>query len=675
MPAISPTALSTIKPRTTLLIVLCLLTLFSALVIASVRQESQTFDEANHLYEGFEYWKHGDFGRNPEHPPLVKLLAAIPLLPMGLKEPPPIAIPFFKVQDVVGGAQLLYTANADVILFRGRLVVALFGLALGVLVFLAGREMFDSLTGLIALGLFSLEPVILANSALVTTDIPLTCVFFAAVYAFYRYIRRPSLLRLALCAAVTAIGVVTKHSGLLIIPILFLLGLAEFFIVSRQGSSYIPMHSRERVRRLAQGALAFAAIILVSYVVLWAFYGFRYAARPGDLQITPSLAAYSAGLTHPLQRSLIDFAARHHLFPEAYLFGWVDILSISGNRPTFLFGHVNGAGVWYFFPGVFFIKTSLTLMILLLLLPFARIRGHRREFLFLMLPVGFYMLVAIFSMLNMGSRHLLPIYPFCIVLAGAAAASFATRSNVTRVAVAALLLLSVVSSLHAFPNFLAYSNELVGGPSNTHRVIADSDADWGQGLKWTKAYLDKHPASDCWFDFYNPFLNPTYYGIQCKPLTSGFGHVIGIGPASVPSRINGTILISGTDLAGAWWGPDSMNPYRVLGDRRPDAVIENIIFVYHGSFDVPLLAAQTSAIGATSMMRQHRFPEAVALAQTAVQEAPDSAEIRAVLGQSLLASGRTLEGQRAIATAMQLAQANYPEYQRYLLHSLEQPSQ
>jgi len=669
MPATPSVSAFTMTPRTTGIVVVVLLALFAVLLIGSVRQESQTFDEPNHLFAGTQYWKHGDFGRNPEHPPLAKMLAAIPVLSMGVKEPPPVPFPFFKAQDMFGASQFVYSGDADAILLRGRLVIALFSIALGVLVFFAAREMFNSLAGVLALGIFCFEPIVLANGALITTDMPLTFAVFASVYTFYRYIKRPSLLRFAVCAVATAMCILTKHSGVVIFPILALLALAEVFLVSAESSSDEPRLQR-RGRLLGQLTMALVAIAVVSYVLLWAIYGFRYAARPGDLKILPTFLDYSAGLTqHPVQRTVVEFLARHHLLPEAYLFGWVDILLIPGNRPSFVLGRVLGSGVWYYFPVAFLFKTSLTLIILLLLVPFARIRGHRREFLFLTLPIVFYALVAIFSMLNIGFRHLLPIYPFCIVLAGAAAAAFATRSTLSKAFVAALLLLLAVSSLHAFPDYLAYSNELIGGPSHNYLLFADANADWGQGLKWTKTYLDQHPAPDCWFDPYNPLESPAYYGIQCKPLITGFGHLFGMASA-VPRTLTGTILISSTDLDGMMWGPDELNPYRTFRDRKPDALIGNIILVYHGTFDVPLLAAQANAATATSLLFQRRFPEAIALAQTAVQQAPDSAEVNAALGQCLLASGRTAEGKQAIATAIHLAQTIHPEYQKQLIARL-----
>ena len=652
------------------LMAVVLLAILALLLFTSVRQQSQTFDESTHLFAGFEYWKHADFGRNPEHPPLVKMLAALPLLSMGLREPPAFPFPYFKAQDYVNGVQLLYSADADALLLRGRLAVALFSLTLGLLVFLSAREMFGPLAAIFALFLYVFEPDLLANGALITTDMGVACLSFASVYTFYRYCKRPSALRLILCAILAALAIVAKHSGILILPTLVLLALADLFLPAVADGAA----SHDRRHHLRQLGLALIAIFAVSYIVLWAMYGFRYVARPGQLQIIPPLSAYSATLTHPLQQNFIGLLARYHLLPEAYLYGWVDILLISSTRPTFLFGHFFPTGQWFFLPAVFLIKTTLTLLILLLLVPFARIAGHRREFVFLTVPVALFLFAAIPSLINMGVRYLLPIYPFFIVLASAAAASLFARSMIGRVAVAALLLFTVISSLHSYPDFLAYSNELAGGPAHTYHLVTDSNADWGQGLKWTKSYLDRQHDHDCWFDYYGaPLVNPAYYGIHCKPLLNGFGHLIGFGTAPIPSTLTGTVLISSTETDGLLWGPDPLNPYKIFRDRAPDATIGNIILVYRGTFNVPLLAAETNATAAIQLLRQHRLPEALALAQAAAQQAPDAADVNAVLGQILLASGHIPEGQQALATALHLAEANHPDYQKYLITQLQHP--
>ena len=169
------------------LAVLGLLVLIAAQIFLSTRQESQTFDESDHLYAGYEYWKHGDFGRNPEHPPFAKLVAAAGLLALQPKEPVPVITPWFKSQDFRNSTAFFYRANpsADALLIRGRAMMLLFVLGLALAIFAAAREMFSPQAGLLALALFAFEPMLLANGGLITTDMALSCMLFVSVYAFY----------------------------------------------------------------------------------------------------------------------------------------------------------------------------------------------------------------------------------------------------------------------------------------------------------------------------------------------------------------------------------------------------------------------------------------------------------------------------------------------------------
>lgn len=663
-------------------VVLALLLLLCCELFFSTRQESQVIDESGHLFAGFEYWKHADFGVNPEHPPLVKLIAAAPLLPLRLKEPPPLkpsdmAVPLFKIQNFIDASQFLYGADADALIMRGRIAVAcVFALGLAFLVLAAGSEMFDPQTALLALVLLVFEPVLLANGPLITTDAGLACLFFASVYAFYRYVKRPSLDRLAVCAIASGLAMVAKHSGALILPTLAILAGCELIAGRRERKAQSDTTAGLSASRYALrwcGALAMIAV--VSYVMVWAFYGFHYAARPAGLELVPPLMAYMTQLESPAEKAIIAFFARHHMFPEAYIFGWIDILRIPGARSTFVFGKIYSRGQWFFFPAMLLIKTTITLLVLVALAPFARFRNQLREMLFLSVPPVFFLLVAISSKLNLGVRHILPVYPFMIVLAGAAGWRLATRSRIAAAAVGGLILFAAVSSLHAFPSYLAYSNEAFGGPSRTYRVVTDANADWGQGLKWVKAYVDDNHLSNCWFAYNMPLVDPAYYKIGCKPLLSAIGS-LGVGPkVAVPPSISGTILISATEAEGLLWGPDVLNPYEVFKQRRPDALIGNVVLVYSGTFDVPLLAAHSRVQAAYGLLQEHKMGEAIAEAQSAVRLAPDSAKINAALAQVLMAAGQKTEGQRALATAIHLARTIHPDFQAQLIHSIEQLSQ
>jgi hypothetical protein len=207
-----------------------------------------------------------------------------------------------------------------------------------------------------------------------------------------------------------------------------------------------------------------------------------------------------------------------------------------------------------------------------------------------------------------------------------------------------------------------------------HLLAADSNADWGQGLKWTRHYLDAHPASPCWIAHESyPVVQPEYYGIPCKPLLNGMARAIGLPVHPFPSTISGTLFIGTSDIAGFLWGPGTLNPYAQFRDSKPDAILNNAVWVYHGTFDVSLLAAQNNAATAQFLLEQGQTAAALPLAKTAAAQYPNSADIQATLGQTLIAAGQTAEGQHALDDARRLATTNYPDYQRPLLEQILPP--
>ncbi len=671
MPAMSPSNPVESRPVGALryayrVAVLALLVLIAAEIILSTRQESQVWDEADHLYAGYQYWKHGDFGRNPEHPPLAKLVAASALLPLRLTEPND-SYSDFKSRDFYNAAKFLYGADADQLLARGRGMLLIFSLALALAVFAAGREMFGPEAGLLAMALFSIEPMLLGNGGLILTDMTLSCVLFVSVYAFYRYIKRPTVVRLLACSLAVGLTLVAKHSGVFVFPLLGAVAVADILWTPRQ-SREVPARSRT-----VSIAAAFAVIAIVSYAVLWAFYGFRYAAHPSGLAMSPTLYAYYSVIPNRLEAATIGFCAHHHLLPEAYLFGWADILRIPGGRVSFILGKLYKGPHWFLFPALILMKTTVTLLVLLLLLPFARIYRHRREFLFLTIPAAFYLLVAVASGMNAEARYILPVYPFCIVLAGAAAWEIARRSRRWTIGVVALFAFAAASSLHAFPDYLAYANEAFGGPSQSWRLIVGSNGDGGQSLKWVKSYLDQNHISDCWFDYGDPYVDPKYYGIPCKPLISAW--VLRGFPlqGQVPPTISGTVLFSATEMAGRNWEPGPLNPYAQFSSLQPIAQPGNVVLVYRGTFNVPLVSAYSHSFTARKLADEGKLAEAVAEAQEAAKLAPDSANIQAQLGLILMQAGRNQEGQQVNATALRLARAVHPELQGDLIRMLENP--
>ena len=206
-------------------------------VAFSTRQASPSWDEGDHIFSGYMNWTHGEYDLNPEHPPLVKLIATLPLLPLHLKIPSRQGR-FFKSEAYYGGRELLFRNDprygglysANTLLFRVHMAVLIFAVTLALVVFLAGREMFGSVAGLTAMTLFVFDPTVLTNAPFVTTDMGAACGFFTTVYVFYRFVKQRTWRRAALCGVVLGLALTTKHSAAALVPLLLLLAMGELVL-------------------------------------------------------------------------------------------------------------------------------------------------------------------------------------------------------------------------------------------------------------------------------------------------------------------------------------------------------------------------------------------------------------------------------------------------------------
>jgi len=650
--------------------VVALLVILVLQLALSISRETQTWDEACHIYAGYRQWTHLDFGLNPEHPPLVKFLATAPLLGHSLKVPS-LQDRFFKEQAFLAGRDFLYANHADWILFRVRMAASLLTVLLGLLIFAAGYEMFGTGPAFVALALFVFEPTVLAHGAMVTTDMGMACFLFATVYAFYRYLKKPTGWRLAVTAIAAGLTLATKHSGILLPPILMLLALVDVVRPFNAADSNLAMTRGKRTWRLA---LALILVGVIAVGMLWASYGFRYQARPEGDKLSPPLEEYAGHLKGALNAGVIRTLAHWRLLPESYLYGLADVKVIAEFSPSYLLGHVYRHGVWFYFPIAFVIKATLALLFLLFLLPVAlalRRLTKGREVLFLAIPAAIYLAVGMASELNIGVRHMLPVYPSLVLLGAAAGWSFLGRNRIGCAVLVALMAFNVASSAPCFPAYFAHSNELWGGPSQTYRYLSDSNADWGQQLKTIRRYLEQRKIQDCWFVYFADIVaDYRYYGIPCKPLPTIAS--LWLQPLTdAPAAIDGTVLISASTLSGYEFGPGELNPYIQFQKLRPVAVIDYGVFVYDGHFEVPLAAALNHAAVARRLFRADRLAEALAEAQAAAQLAPNSASAQAVLGEALRRTGRKDEAHEAFQRALILAQTVQPEYQAGLAAGLQ----
>ncbi len=637
----------------------------ATLALTMVHRESLTFDEDDHMFAGYMMWKAADYGLNPEHPPLVKLLATVPILWDHLWIPPPMDHQFFKNEAYLNGRDWLARNDGDRqhLVFKMRASAELLALGLCVLVFLAAREWFGDAAGLIALTLLVFDPNVLAHSALVTTDIGVSCFFVAAIWTFYRFATRPTLIRLLLVSLATGLLLATKHSGILVGPMF--ISLIAWEVLTAPGA--------ERKRTALRLTGGFFAIVVLSVLVLWCFYGFRYAARPAGMAFSTSVPDYAAPLPH-FESACVIAVGRLHLLPESYLVGLIDVKLMAVAYSTYLLGKVYAHGQWDYFPIVILIKTTLGLLLLIVLAAFATVTGkltRRRELVYTLVPPVLYLAVAMMAGMNIGVRHLLPMYAFVIIFAAAAAVTLAGRDRRWAVICSGLIAAHIVSSLLVFPNEIAYANEAWGGPHNLHNLLSDANVDWGQQLFQVKQWQDRHPDQECWFAYFaRPEIDPGVYGIRCHALPTLDTMYLG-GADVIPPSITGAVVISAGDLSGCEWPSAQVNPYRSFQSLHPDLTIDDSVFVYQGTFAVPEISAVSLAQQSETYLEKKQPGPALVLAREAVVIAPENLFAETALGDAAAASGEKQLAASAWQAAIRIAQHLEPDAQSSYIPDLE----
>jgi hypothetical protein len=211
----------------------------------------------------------------------------------------------------------------------------------------------------------------------------------------------------------------------------------------------------------------------------------------------------------------VRFIVEYQLFPEAWISGQLFALKRL-SRASFLLGEISDQGFWWYFPVVFAVKTPLpTLVISLASIGRSLVdRGNYLPRVFLLVPVVLYFFLAVWSGLNIGMRHILPVYPFLFILIGGIVAELWKQERwFTRGGVIFFGAYYLYSSFTIFPHYFAFFNELVGGPKNGHSVLLDSNLDWGQDLRGLKQWMDHNGVKKTHLLYFGK-ADPKYYGID-----------------------------------------------------------------------------------------------------------------------------------------------------------------
>lgn len=506
-----------------------LLTAHVALAVLSLVQENPTVDEVIHLPAGLTYWQTGSFRLYRHNPPLVKLVAALPVLAAkpvvnigrdSWRTEPPNKAAFGHefMQDNARRYFELFTL--------GRLVMPAFSVIGGLVVFAWSTRLYGAPGGLLSLSLWVLCPNVLAHSRLITTDMGGTALGVLATFLFWLYLKTPSLRFAALAGIGLGLAELSKFS------MIVLYGLWPLLAVVRLATC-------SEFRKIWTRVVVHAVVVVaLSLLVIDLGYGFEGVGIPlGDYEFTCQTltAPVPDGTKRPSSSDrLLNAAWKHRInrfrgtalgsipvpLPRHYMLGFDDQkleaegvpskfltdrpLGPEGDEvqgyPVFLDGKLQQKSWWYYYLMTLIYKVPegtwlivLTSMALLALSPRSRASGFD-EFAVLVVPAFVLFVMSVFTNINLGLRYVLPIFPYAFIAAGKLAPWAAgLRSPVARgvswgfVGVTLSLTAAATATIH--PHYLAYFNAVSGGPDRGASHLIDSNIDWGQDLVGLRRWL------------------------------------------------------------------------------------------------------------------------------------------------------------------------------------------
>lgn len=582
-----------------------------AVSVLNAWNDSVIFDETAHIPAGYSYLKKHDMRLNPEHPPMIKDFSAFPLLFMRLNFD---TSQKFWAEDVNGqwnaGKSLLWESNnnPDQIIFWSRLPIILLSLLLGLFIFKWARELAGIAAGLFALALYAFDPNILGHNHFVTTDIGIAAFTAFSFYYFLKFIKHPTWKNVLLGGVFLGLLQLAKFSSILVFPI-FGLVLVIFPLVKKyhhETNVSIKYKFKKLGEYFGKGLVAVA----ISLILVWVVYFINNFDMPKeklaetinyyfDINDENAKAVYTNKALLILNESPITRPMSEYALGLSMVFK-----RVSGGNGAYFMGQVSSQAFRAYFPTVFLIKEPLPTLFFLIvsiaitILAFFRfsvslfgktigkifstfieyLRNHITEaslFSFIVL----YSYISITGNLNIGLRHLFPMFPFIYILIAKVIVNFFKKLKKGNIKFTSLLILFlmffllITGTISAYPYYMSYFNETAGGSKHGYNYVTDSNADWGQDLKRLQKFLNNHPEIDkVRVDYFGGGMPSYYLGNKFipwwdskKPIEAGWY-------AISTNFLQGSIYNSNNEYADS---------YRWLQNKKPRYQVGTSIFIYY----------------------------------------------------------------------------------------------
>lgn len=541
--------------------------------------DSGTVDEIAHIPAGYSYIEYHDYRLNPEHPPLAKALAGIPLSLMhlnGFKED----WSWQQINQWEAGWHFIYELgnNPQLIFFWARLPMILLSLALGLVILIWATRWYGRKIGLLALLLYAFYPDILGHGHLVTTDVAAAFGFVITVLAFGKLMEKRTWQNIAWASLAFGIAQLLKFSSFLLYGILLLLIIYRAYL-DRDKENSIWKNFKEYFK-------TYLLVCVLSLLVVWLVYIPFVWNTPASIEHQ----VIEINLLPGEQRTEILRNFLHHFennpFSRAighYILGIFMVIGrVSGGNATYIIGHLSEKGISWFFPVAYLIKTPVPILLMLLWamvsLVVFRTKNKRDawENALILTPIIVYWAFTLKGSLNIGIRHLLPTVPFVIMFIAKNLYRYLGKVAILSwqtIWIAILLIWYILGVIWYYPQYIAYFNFFVPRDAR-YKYLVDSSLDWGQDLNRLQEFVDENNIDNIKVDYFGGSV-PKYFIPQSEEWHSAYGPT------------TGWLAVSATYYQSSkLYGPkEGTWSYEWLDNFQPEAIIGGSILVYNISLE------------------------------------------------------------------------------------------
>lgn len=586
-----------------------LLAAYALVAWAAARQKCATYDEPNDAMEAWIATRFADYRISPADPPLAYYWAALAQPKDALRVN--FDSPLWKnaghtpVNEFAFSFGALYRTpgnDADRFIARERAMMLALAVVLGALACFWSWRLGSAVAAIATTALFCLDPNFLAHGPLVKNDVAIGLVFVAMAAVTWLVGRRASAPRVLALALLCGAALCVKFNGVVLGPAIAATLLARAVL---PGPWTVLGRVQQTVTRKLAAAVAICAVcMVVSYPCIWACYRFRFAPSPDpsfhleskwvaqrylylDYSLNPTGSPQDLKLPLSIRTAL--FLEEHHVLPEAWTNGLIRNVEGTRARRAFLMGQYSQTGWWYYFPLAMLFKTPLATLAAIagaaagVVWMWRRANADQRWGLAcVVVPSAIYALAAMTGNLNLGIRHLLPIYPFAFIAAGLALATWREKRPRTATWVACILGLGLAAeSLAAFPNYISFFNVAVGGSRGGLGLLSDSNIDWGGALKQLVQWQHAHPDRPLFLCYFGS-ADPNYYGLRYANLPGSMAPPPSHpgGTEAGPTAPHAVWAISATHLQGTYLPPPLREQYAPLRDHEPIEVVGGSIYLF-----------------------------------------------------------------------------------------------